>query len=209
MQEPILKYDIVWEGEMPTLCCFDLEKAFDSIEYPVLLNHCSALESRIKLMLASTAHVTGIKMLSGCRIPCHITFQFVVESSKALYSPPPFFITIMDSLLKHLKRYWCYIQDGWNSECINSFCAAKSLKLNSTKTFSIYRGNSICTLDRGGPVESTLHIAEHQITYQLQVKLPGHRVATPSLSLHIGRREHMQGPPCFFATGSLRSFFPW
>ena len=27
------------DGEHPTLCCFDLEKAFDSNEYPVLLEH--------------------------------------------------------------------------------------------------------------------------------------------------------------------------
>ena len=36
-QETLLKY--TREGENPIMCCFDLEKAFDSIEYDVLLNH--------------------------------------------------------------------------------------------------------------------------------------------------------------------------
>ena len=36
-QESILKY--IREDENPTLCFFDLEKAFDSVEYDVLLEH--------------------------------------------------------------------------------------------------------------------------------------------------------------------------
>lgn len=39
-QETLLKY--TREGENPIMCCFDLEKAFDSIEYDVLLNLISA-----------------------------------------------------------------------------------------------------------------------------------------------------------------------
>ena len=36
-QEVVLKH--IREGDTPYLCFFDLEKAFDSIEYPVLLSN--------------------------------------------------------------------------------------------------------------------------------------------------------------------------
>ena len=36
-QEAILQH--MRDGEHPTLCCFDLEKAFDCTEYPALLEH--------------------------------------------------------------------------------------------------------------------------------------------------------------------------
>ena len=71
------------DGEHPTLCCFDLEKAFDSIEYPVLLEHLGINGKFWRLL-----HNWYSNSRSVVRLIHHNVSLCVVELSRALSCLP-------------------------------------------------------------------------------------------------------------------------
>ena len=91
------------DGETPTLCCFDLEKAFDPIEYSVLLGHLFKLGIRGKcwrLLSNWYYNSTNVVKLENSLSPSFPVCRGVKQGSVL---SPTLFITIMDVLLECLE----------------------------------------------------------------------------------------------------------
>ena len=85
------------ENGKPFLCFYDVEKAFDSVELPVLLIRRYMQLWRLVKSWYSTS--------SGCvRINHHISDKFAISRGVKQGSvlPPPFFLIVMDVLLKRM-----------------------------------------------------------------------------------------------------------
>ena len=155
-QEAILKY--IREGEKPTLCFFDLEKAFDSVEYTTLLKNLSDVGINgkcwrlIKNWYTNSMNVIKLNHSYSTSFPVH---RGVKQGS---ILSPNLFIIVMNSLLKHLEalgQSLCIhgLDVGSSAHAddicaasnftdatrvqgnyIKAFCAANSLTLNASKT---------------------------------------------------------------------------
>ena len=155
-QEAILKR--MRDGDEPYLCFFDLEKAFDSIEYGVLLRHMFNLGINgkcwrlIKDWYSDSCSVVKI----GDQISARFPLSRGVKQGSVL--SPTLFNIVINSLLEHLKSTGQGISvsglevgstahaddiraascsvDGIQllGQCVNTFACANSLKLNSGKT---------------------------------------------------------------------------
>ena len=158
-QEAILKY--IREGEKPTLCFFDLEKAFDSVEYTTLLKHLADIGINgkcwrlIKNWYTNSMSVIKLDYSFSSSFPVHRG----VKQGSVL--SPTLFIIVMDSLLRHLEasgqslcmhgldvgssahaddiRAASNFTDATHvqGDCIKAFCAANSLSLNASKTEAV------------------------------------------------------------------------
>ena len=152
-QDVVLKH--IREGDTPYLCFFDLEKAFDSIEYPVLLSNifkhgkCFRL---IKDWYTDSCSIVRINNKYSQSFPVHRG----VKQGSVL--SPTLFIAVMDSLLRLLEnsgqgltisglnvgssahaddvRAACNSIAGLQTQAnlIASFCDANDLSLNANKT---------------------------------------------------------------------------
>ena len=91
------------EGGQPYLCLFDIEKAFDSIEIPILLQHLFELGVNGKLWRLIKKWYTN----SSChvRIGSQLSEPFSVHRGVKQGSvlSPTLFLTVMDRLLKEMK----------------------------------------------------------------------------------------------------------
>ena len=100
-QETLLHH--LKEGGQPYLCLFDIEKAFDSIEIPILLQHLFELGVNGKLWRLIKKWYTN----SSCcvRIGSQLSEPFsvhrVVKQGSIL--SPTLFLTVMDRLLKEMR----------------------------------------------------------------------------------------------------------
>ena len=90
------------DGKHPTLCCFDLEKAFDSIEYPVLLEHLFKLGINGKcwrLLHNWYSNSRSVVRLNSNTSQCFPVCRGVKQGSVL---SPTLFIIVIDSLLTSL-----------------------------------------------------------------------------------------------------------
>ena len=90
------------DGEHPTLCCFDLEKAFDSIEYPVLLEHLFKLGINGKcwrLLHNWYSNARSVVRLNSNTSQCFPVCRGVKQGSVLSLT---LFIIVIDSLLTSL-----------------------------------------------------------------------------------------------------------
>ena len=102
-QEAILKH--IREGDTPFLCFFDLEKAFDAVEYLMLLSHIFRLGINgrcwrlIKDWYTDTFSI--VKVNNKCSSDSFPVNHGVKQGSVL---SPTLFIAVMDSLLSLLER---------------------------------------------------------------------------------------------------------
>ena len=211
------------DGEHPTLCCFDLEKAFDSIEYPVLLEHLFKLGINGKcwrLLHNWYSNSRSVVRLNSNTSQCFPVCRGVKQGS--VLSPTQFIIVI-DSLLTSLDTTHQglshlgldvgssahaddirVVSNSTNAvsrlgSCVSSFCSANQLKLNAGKTEAV-------SFSKGCPPDTTLQIASDSIKSQPQLKCLGvwwQHDLSPSMSVEENISKARRA---FFATGSLGSF---
>ena len=169
-QETILKR--MRDGDEPYLCFFDLEKAFDSIEYGVLLRHMFNLGINgkcwrlIKDWYSESFGVVKIRDRMSARFP----LSRGVKQGSVL--SPTLFNIVINSLLQHLKNTGqginvsglevgstahaddirassCSVEGiQCLGQCVDTFTSDNSLKLNSEKTelIQFYRHHYIIRL---------------------------------------------------------------
>ena len=156
-QEAILQH--MRDGDHPTLCCFDLEKAFDSIEYPVLLEHLFKLGINGKCW--RLLHNWYSNSRNVVRLDCHLSQSFPVcrGVKQGSILSPTIFIIVIDSLLRSLNathqglsRLGLDVGSSAHADdirvvsnsadavsrlgsCVNSFCSANSLKQQNRSCF--------------------------------------------------------------------------
>ena len=169
-QEVILKH--IREGDTPYLCFFDLEKAFDSVEYSTLLSHIFKLGMNGKCWRLIKNWYSDIS--SVVRIGDQHSESFPVERGVKQGSvlSPTLFIAVVDSLLNFLESSgqgltisglnvgnFAHADDirtasisvsaaQMQGKLIDSFSTANCLKLNANKTELVQftSGNlAICT----------------------------------------------------------------
>ena len=104
-QEVLLNY--IRQGENPFLCFYDIEKAFDSVDFPVLLHHLFSIDIRgkswclIKAWYQSpTSRVKYNNIISAPFPISHGVKQGSVLS-------PSLFLVIMNSLLQRMRQLNC------------------------------------------------------------------------------------------------------
>ena len=220
-QEVILKH--IREGDTPYLCFFDLEKAFDSVEYSTLLSHIFKLGVNgrcwrlIKDWYSNTSSVIRVNDRHSESFPV----QCGVKQGSVL--SPTLFIAVMDSLLSFLESSGHGLTiSGLNvgnsahaddiraasisidaaqiqAKLVDSFSAANSLKLNSDKT-------ELIQFTCGKHTTYTHEIAGQKVQTQAEAKCLGvwwRYDLSPTKSveecIHKARRA-------FFALGSIGAF---
>ena len=100
-QETILKH--IRDGDTPYLCFFDLEKAFDSVEFSTLLSHIFKLgvNGRCwRLIKDWYSNTSSVVKVNGICSDCFPVGRGVKQGSVL---SPTLFIAVMDSLLHFLE----------------------------------------------------------------------------------------------------------
>ena len=104
-QEVLLNY--ISQGENPFLCFYDIEKAFDSVEFPVLLHHLFSIGIRgkswhlIKAWYQSpTSRVKYNNIISA-------PFPISRGVKQGSVLSPSLFLVIMNSLLQRMRQLNC------------------------------------------------------------------------------------------------------
>ena len=95
------------DGCQPYLCLFDIEKAFDSVELPILLQHLFYIGINGKLWRLIKNWYTN--STSRVRVNNQLSEPFTVERGvkQGLVLSPTLFLIVMDQLLKQLKEKKC------------------------------------------------------------------------------------------------------
>ena len=96
-QEVILKH--IRDGGTPYLCFFDLEKAFDSVEYPTLLSHIFKLGVNGKCWRLTKNWYTDTSSIVKVNNSCSDSFPVHCSMKQGSVLSPSLFIAVMDSLL--------------------------------------------------------------------------------------------------------------
>ena len=95
------------DGGQPYLCLFDLEKAYDSVELPVLLKRLFALGMNRKCWRLIKNWYTGSR--GQVRVDGHLSDPFPVNRGVKQGSvlSPTLFLTVMDKLLESMTTESC------------------------------------------------------------------------------------------------------
>ena len=131
------------DGGKPYLCLFDLEKAYDSVELPVLLQRLFDLEINGKCWRLIKNWYTGSR--GRVRVGGHLSDPFLVKRGVKQGSvlSPTLFLTIMDKLLENMTSEKCGL-----SVCgtfIGAAIHADDIRTCATTKQSIAKQNSIIT----------------------------------------------------------------
>ena len=100
-QEAILKH--IREGDTPYLCFFDLEKAFDSVEYSTLLSHIFKLGINGKCWRLIKDWYYDTSSVVKVNNKCSDSFPVKCGVKQGSVLSPTLFIAVMDSLLSFLE----------------------------------------------------------------------------------------------------------
>ena len=155
MQETLLTH--VRDGGKPFLCLYDIEKAFDSVEIPILLKQLYSIGINGKLwrLLKHWYSTSSARVkVNGCVSSCFNISGGVKQDSVL---SPTLFLIVMDLLLRRMREseYGLYVRGTYmggaihaddlrttaassdsvsrQDEVINSFASDSCLKLNTTK----------------------------------------------------------------------------
>ena len=220
-QEVILKH--IREGDTPYLCFFDLEKAFDSVEYHTLLSHIFKLGVNGKCWRIIREWYTDTHSVVKVNNKCSHPFQVNRGVRQGSVLSPTLFIAVMDSLLSYLESCGQGLSlRGMNMGCsahaddlrvaslsltsaqiqgdlINAFCKVNSLKLNERKT-------EIIMPTKGKHTQGTCNMVGQNIQVQSEAKCLGvwwRYDLSPEKS--VVERVH-QARCAFFALESIGAF---
>ena len=100
-QEAILKH--IREGDTPYLCFFDLEKAFDSVEYSTLLSHIFKLGINGKCWRLIKDWYYDTSSVVKVNNKCSDSFPVKRGVKQGSVLSPTLFIAVMDFLLSFLE----------------------------------------------------------------------------------------------------------
>ena len=100
-EEAILKH--IREGNTPYLCFFDLEKAFDSVEYSTLLSHFFQLGINGKCWWLIKGWYYDTSSVVKVNNKCSDSFSVKHGVKQGPVLSPTLFIAVMDSLLSFLE----------------------------------------------------------------------------------------------------------
>ena len=220
-QEAILKH--IREDEKPTICFFDLEKAFDSIEYATLLDHLFNVGINGKCWRLMKNWYTDSMNMIKLENTFSSSFPVYRGVKQGSVLSPTLFIMVMDSLLKQLEATGqglhlfgldvgstahaddiravssCPDAARVQGNCVRSFCAANSLSLNTSKTEAV-------TFSRGPFTSHTVEVDYSIIQTQSHAKCLGvwwQHDLNPSRSVEENISKARRA---FFALGSIGSF---
>jgi hypothetical protein len=154
-QEALLTH--VRDGGTPFLCLYDIEKAYDSVEIPILLKQLYSVGINGKLwrLLKHWYSTSSARV----RVNGHVSSSFGISRGVKQGSvlSPTLFLTVMDLLLKRLRESECglYVRGTYmggavhaddlrttaessetvsrQDRVINSFSSDSCLKLNTAK----------------------------------------------------------------------------
>ena len=219
IRQVILKH--IREGDTPYLCFFDLEKAFDSVEYHTLLSHIFKLGVNGKCWRIIREWYTDTYSVVKVNNKCSHPFQVNRGVRQGSVLSPTLFIAVMDSLLSYLESSGQGLTlRGMNVGCsahaddvraanlsltsaqtqgdlINAFCKANSLKLNASKT-------ELIMPTKGKHKEGTCDMVGLNIQVQREVKCLRvwwrYDLSPEKSVVHQARRA-------FFALGSIGAFY--
>ena len=220
-QEAILKH--IREGDTPYLCFFDLEKAFDSVEYPTLLSHIFKLGINGKCWRLIKNWYYDTSSVVKVNNKCSDSFPVKRGVKQGSVLSPTLFIAVVDSLLSFLESSGqgltvlglnvgnaAHADDvraasisvtaaQTQGNLINAFCQANSLRLNADKTELVVMTKGMCS-------EDTHQLVGREVQAQREAKCLGvwwRYDLSPTKSVeecvHKARRA-------FFALGSIGAF---
>ena len=204
-QEVILKH--IREGDTPYLCFFDLEKAFDSVEYSTLLTNIFNLGINGKCFRLIKDWYTDTRSIVRVNNQCSQSFPIHRGVKQGSVLSPLLFIVVIDSLLSYLASSGLGLKvSGLNvgfsahaddvraasnsiidtqtqGKLIASFCSANNLKLNVSNKTELVQFTS------GRVTASTHNIAGQTIHTQPEAKCLGvwwRYNLSPARSVHGG-----------------------
>ena len=221
-QEALLTH--LREGGHPYLCLFDLEKAFDSVEFPNLLNKLFQVGIRGKLWRIILKWYTSAKnriRVNGVLSDSYNIIHRGVKQGSVL--SPLLFVLILDDLLKNLRKEEAGLTVGgnfvggaahaddlrtaaiskesimqqWN--IINKFTTSRNLKLNSSKT-------EILKISRKLPGKSQLNLSDHCVNISTSVKCLGIWWQHDLKAQRAVKENISKARKAFFAFGKLDAF---
>ena len=99
-QDVILKH--IREGDTPYLCFFDLEKAFDSVEYSTLLTNIFKIGINGKYFHLIKDWYTNTRSVVKVNNKCSQSFPVYRGVKQGSVLSPTLFIAVIDSLLSYL-----------------------------------------------------------------------------------------------------------
>ncbi len=211
------------DGGHPYLCLFDIEKAFDSVEFPILLQNLYDIGINGKCWrLIKNWYEHSISRVRVCnQLSAHFNVERGVKQGSVL--SPTLFLIVMDSLLKQMKANNCglsvcgtYAGAAIHADDLRTAAASKDaidkqvdiirnftenacLKLNTSKLEVLKISHQF-----SGP--ETLHIGDLPISTTPAAKCLGvwwqHNLsASRAVQENISKARR-----AFFALGSLGAF---
>ena len=146
----------VRDGGKPFLCFYDIEKAFDSVEIPILLKklYSIGINGNLWRLLKHWYSTSSARVKVKGHMSCPFNIFCGVKQGSVL--SPTLFLTVMDLLLKRLRESKCgvYVRGMYmggavhaddlrttaassdaiskQDAVINSFASVSCLKLNTT-----------------------------------------------------------------------------
>ena len=220
-QETILKH--IRDGDTPYLCFFDLEKAFDSVEFSTLLSHIFKLgvNGRCwRLIKDWYSNTSSVVKVNGICSDCFPVGRGVKQGSVL---SPTLFIAVMDSLLHFLEsagqglnllglhvgasahaddvRAVSLSKSAAHTQgnLIEAFCQANSLKLNASKT-------EVVLTTKGRYNECMLELVGQEVVTQKEAKCLGVWWRYDLSPLKSVEESISKARRAFFALGSIGAF---
>ena len=217
-QETLLTH--VRNGGKPFLCLYDIEKAFDSIEIPILLKQLYSISINGKLwrLLKHWYSTSSARVkVNGCVSSCFNISRGVKQGSVL---SPTLFLIVMDFLLRRMResQYGLYVRGTYmggaihaddlrttaassdsvsrQDEVINSFASDSCLKLNTTKFEVVKISRDMAFVQIGNSIISTSSASKC-----LGVWWNSNLSAQTSVSDNINKARK-----AFFALGRLGAF---